>query len=151
MTDPTPTGHPGTTEIVLTQHVAAPVGQVWAAWTSAEGWSRWWWPHWEDTEYAVDARPGGSYLARSATGGAGVSGEFTLVEPPHALELTWRWDGEPGEDTVRVELAEQRNDGSAGTLVTVRHRTSASGAEDYRDGWTFVLRNLAASLPAPPG
>lgn len=133
------------TELVVTQHVPAPIDQVWDAWTSAEGWARWWWPHWEDTEYVVDARPGGRYLARSAQGDAWVEGEFTLVEPPHTLEMTWRWD-EPSEDTVRVDLTDQPGeDGSAGTLVTVRHRTAASGVDDYRQGWEFVLTNLASA------
>lgn len=132
-----------TTELVLTQQVAAPVDQVWTSWTSAEGWARWWWPQWTDTEYVVDARPGGTYLARSAGGDAGVSGEFTRIEAPHVLEMTWRWDGEEVVDAVRVELAE--SDG--GTLVTVRHRTGSEGVENYRMGWEFVLANLASSAP----
>ena len=151
MTSSSPSTDDAITELVVTQQVPAPVDQVWAAWTSAEGWARWWWPHWEDTEYEVDAREGGRYLARSAEGGAGVAGEFSTVEPPHLLEMTWRWDGEPGEDTVRVELTEQELDGLAGTLVTVRHRTAAGGVDDYRQGWEFVLGNLAASQPAPRG
>ena len=85
-----------THELVITQHVPAPVEEVWAAWTSAEGWARWWWPQWADTEYVVDARPGGTYLARSVEGDARVTGEFTTVEAPHLLEMTWRW-GEPVE------------------------------------------------------
>lgn len=134
------------TELVVTQQVPAPVDKVWAAWTSAEGWARWWWPHWPDTEYVVDARPGGSYVARSATGGS-VEGEFIRLDPPHALEMTWRWDGEPGDDTVLVVLSAQDD----GTLVTVRHRTLSTGVDDYRMGWEFVLGNLAAAQSAPPG
>lgn len=130
-----------TTELVITQHVPAPIDRVWAAWTSVEGWSTWWWPHWPDTEYVVDARPGGTYLARSAAGDAGVTGEFSLVEAPHTLEMTWRWDGEETEDSVRVELTEEPG---GGTLVTVRHRTTEGGAENYRMGWEFVLGNLSA-------
>ena len=95
-----------TTELVVTQHVVAPVGQVWSAWTSAEGWARWWWPQWEDTEYVVDARPGGPYSARSAQGGTGVEGEFVTLEAPRRLEMTWRWDGEAAEDRVIIELTE---------------------------------------------
>ncbi|MGO0575466.1 SRPBCC family protein [Ornithinimicrobium panacihumi] len=132
------------TELVVTQQVPAPVDQVWAAWTSAEGWATWWWPQWEDTEYAVDARPGGTYLARSMEGDAGVTGEFTLLEAPHTLEMTWRWDGEDAEDVVRVELTEA----DGGTLVTVRHRTGTDGVENYRMGWEFVLSNLVSTGPA---
>lgn len=125
-------------ELVVTEHVPAPRAQVWAAWTSADAWTRWWWPHWEDSQYVVDAQPGGQFLARSVQGGAGVEGEFTLVEAPRALEFTWRWDGEAGEDAVRVELAEA----DGGTVVTVRH-TTGDEPDDYRAGWEFVLGNLA--------
>ena len=136
-----------TDELVITQHVAAPVEEVWAAWTSAEGWARWWWPQWADTEYVVDARPGGTYLAHSVEGDARVTGEFTTVEAPHLLEMTWRW-GEPVEDTVRVELTDSPgDDGTPGTLVTVRHRTDPAGMDNYRMGWEFVLGNLASSVP----
>lgn len=136
-----------TVELVVTQHVPAPVKAVWAAWTSAAGWARWWWPHWPDTRYEVDARPGGAYLARSAQGGAGVEGEFVALDPPRALELTWRWDGEATQDRVVVELAPEGD----GTLVTVRHTTGSGGADDYRQGWEFVLGNLARAFPAEQG
>lgn len=64
----------GTTELVVTQQVAAPINDVWAAWTSVEGLARWWWPRWPDT---------------------------------------------------------------------VWHRTASGGADDYRQGWEFVLGNLS--------
>lgn len=70
------------TELVMTQHVAAARERVWEAWTTAEGLARWWWPHWPDTAYEIEARPGGRWLARSAEGGTGVEGEVVaLVEP----------------------------------------------------------------------
>lgn len=130
------------TELVVSQHVAASLQQVWEMWSTAQGWSRWWWPQWPDTVYELDARPGGSWLVRSAQGGAGVQGEVRSLDPPRSLQLTWRWDGEAAEDLVDVELAE--HDG--GTSVTVRHRTAAAGSDDYRQGWEFVLGNLEASL-----
>jgi uncharacterized protein YndB with AHSA1/START domain len=133
-----------TTELVVTQHVPAPVAAVWEAWSTAQGWARWWWPQWPDTVYELDARPGGAWLVRSAQGGAGVQGEVRSLDPPHSLQLTWRWDGEAAEDLVDIELTQQDD----GTSVTVRHRTAATGAGNYRQGWEFVLANLAASLRA---
>lgn len=126
-------------EIVVSQRVPAPVEVVWRSWASAAGWARWWWPQWPDTVYEVDLRPGGGYLARSAVGGAGVEGEVVAADPPGTLELTWRWDGEGVEDRVLVRLETE----GEGTLVTVRHRTSAPGPDSYRQGWEFVLGNLA--------
>ena len=89
-------------------------------------------------------RPGGAWLVRSEQGRAGVQGKVRSLDPPHSLQLTWRWDGEAAEDLVDIELTQQQD----GTSVTVRHRTAATGAGDYRQGWEFVLANLAASLRA---
>ncbi|WP_131105450.1 SRPBCC family protein [Ornithinimicrobium sufpigmenti] len=130
----------GTTELVVTQQVAAPIHDVWAAWTSVEGLARWWWPHWPDTVYVMEARVGGRWSARSEQGGSGVEGEVVALDEPHVLELTWRWGGERVEDLVRVELVET----DSGTSITVRHRTPSGGTDDYRQGWEFVLGNLGA-------
>lgn len=131
-----------TTELILTQHVAAPIADVWAAWTTPGGLARWWWPHWPDTAYMMEAKVGGRWSARSDQGETGVEGEVLRLEEPHSLELTWRWDGENGEDLVRIELAET----SDGTSVTVRHRTRSKEMDNYRLGWEFVLGNLLNAL-----
>ncbi|RIK15423.1 MAG: hypothetical protein DCC50_08150 [Acidobacteria bacterium] len=131
-----------TTELVLTRTVDATPEQVWAAWTTPEGLARWWWPHWADTAYQMEAHEGGRWSARSAEGGAGVEGEVLAAEEPRLLELSWRWDGEDAEDRVRVELTGQ----GGSTLVTVRHRTRTAGVDDYRAGWEFVLGNLTSAL-----
>ncbi|WP_192498658.1 SRPBCC family protein [Ornithinimicrobium pratense] len=135
------------TELVVHQQVAAPIADVWAAWTTVEGLVRWWWPHWPDTIYEMEAISGGRWSARSEEGQTGVEGEVVSVDEPHVLELTWRWDSEDSEDAVRVELAEI----DGGTSVTVRHRTPSSGQDDYRQGWEFVLGNLQAALEAEAG
>lgn len=131
-----------TTQLVLTRQVDAVPEKVWAAWTTPEGLARWWWPHWSDTAYQVEPRVGARWSARSAEGQTGVEGEVLAAEEPLLLELSWRWDGEPAEDRVRVELAGR----DGGTLVTVRHTTAAAGADDYRAGWEFVLGNLGSAV-----
>lgn len=132
-----------THELVITQHVPAPPKEVYAAWLTAEGLSRWWWVNIGDTTYAVDGRVGGDYLVQSVAAGIGVRGTFTRLEEPHLIELTWTWlDGvDPGpEEQVRVDLGAQ----DVGTLVTVAHRVAAAdGVESYRQGWEHVLGNLA--------
>jgi uncharacterized protein YndB with AHSA1/START domain len=132
------------TELVLTQHVQGAVADAWTAWTTPEGLARWWWPHWPDTVYVMEARPGGRWSARSQEAATGVEGEVVRLDVPHTLELTWRWDGDDAEDHVRVDLAPQ----DAGTSVTVRHRTATRSGEDYRQGWEFVLGNLRDLPPA---
>lgn len=136
------------TEITVSQEVPAPIEDVFAAWTDAERLATWWWPMWPDTSYDVDARAGGAYAIRSATGGVGVHGVFVTIDPPRRLELTWVWedDGVDGpEERVLVELAPQ----GAGTLVSVRHTTEAAGAEDFRQGWTHCLARLGGQAAAP--
>ncbi|GGK77243.1 hypothetical protein GCM10011509_27310 [Ornithinimicrobium pekingense] len=137
--------------LVVSVQVPAPPERVWRAWTSAGAWSRWWWPHCLDTGYVVDARPGGFYRAWSAGPGVGVHGTFTEVEEPRRLGMTWFWEGEvvdPPREHVVVELAPE----GASTLVTVTHEVATQeAADDYREGWTFVLGNLAAYLGGDGG
>lgn len=97
------------TPLVLSQHVPAPPAEVYAAWLTAEGLSRWWWVGIGDTTYEVDGREGGSYLVRSAAAGIGVRGTYTRLVEPSLVEMTWTWlEGEvPGpEERVRVDLTE---------------------------------------------
>lgn len=140
--------------LVVTTTVPAPPDDVWRAWTTAAAWGRWWWPHWPDTRYDVDARPGGFYRAHSPGAGVGVHGIFTEVEDGRRLSMTWTWEGEvadPPRERVAVELT-ARGDG---TEVVVTHKvaegvaeqvTDGTGAEDYRQGWEFVLGNLVTYL-----
>jgi uncharacterized protein YndB with AHSA1/START domain len=102
------------------------------------------WPHWPDTAYTMEAKAGGRWSARSEQGETGVEGEVLRLAEPHALELTWRWDGEKVEDLVRIRLAET----SDGTSVTVRHRTPTRALENYRLGWQYVLGNLSTAVQA---
>ena len=132
-----------THELQITQHVPAPPAEVYAAWLSPEGMSRWWWVAIGDTTYVVDGRVGGDYLVRSASAGIGVRGTFRTLQEPELIELSWVWlDGEAAgpEEFVRVDLAAQ----DGGTLVTVTHQVAdADGVESYRQGWEHVLGNLA--------
>lgn len=137
-----------THELVITQHVPAPPPEVYAAWLTPEGLSRWWWVAIGDTTYAVDGRVGGAYAVRSRAAAMGVQGIFTRLEEPRLIEMTWTWlDGDVAgpEEVVRVDLAAQDD----GTLVTVTHQVArADGVESYRQGWVYVLGNLAR-LPTP--
>ncbi|WP_256842883.1 SRPBCC family protein [Ornithinimicrobium cryptoxanthini] len=132
-----------TRDLVITQHVPAPPHQVYAAWLTPEGMSRWWWVSIGDTQYAVDGRVGGDYLVESVGAGIGVRGTFTRLEEPSLIELTWIWlEGAVAgpKEHVRIELSPQ----DGGTLVTVTHHVATGdGVESYRQGWEHVLGNLA--------
>lgn len=124
--------------------------QVWTAWTTPEGLASWWWHTWKGVGYAVDARPGGDYRIEAPVQGIGVRGTFRVVQPTERLVFSWIWfDIDDGRtvvqpaDEVEVRLAAE---GEA-TRVLLRHTgpwTTPDAADDYRQGWAFVLDALAA-------
>ena len=128
--------------------IDAPVERVWRAWSSAEGLSAWWWAHWGDVAVAADVRVGGAYRIESAGHGVAVAGEYLVVEPERRLAFTWRWTDEEGE--TRDEAVEVRfTAADAGTVVSVRHTgpwQDEAPVDAYRQGWEFVLTQLASSV-----
>jgi uncharacterized protein YndB with AHSA1/START domain len=134
----------------LERVVSAPPAQVWSAWTTEEGLASWWWSHWNDTTYAVDLRPGGTYLIETPSQGIGVTGEFLRIDEPHALEMTWVWidDGDRSE-VERVAVAFTPED-AASTRISITHTgpwTTPEPAENYALGWNSTLDQLQAMLP----
>jgi uncharacterized protein YndB with AHSA1/START domain len=134
------------TELRLERTYAASPDRVWRAWTTPEGLAAWWWTHWEDVTYAVDARVGGAYRILAAGAGIGVEGELVEVDEPHRLAFTWVWleDGAPGP-VERVEVTLTPTD-AGGTHLALRHTgpwSTGEEAENYRLGWDGVLDALA--------
>jgi uncharacterized protein YndB with AHSA1/START domain len=126
--------------------INAPIARVFRAVTDPTEVAAWWG---SDDSYRVtgmtaDLRVGGSYRT-VGIGSDGlpfaVTGVYRVVDLPHAVEYTWRYEDEykPGmpETVVRYELSER--DGA--THVRVIHwgfATPAQGA-DYPAGWLRVL------------
>lgn len=82
------------TTITISRSVPVPPERAFAAWVDPEELAQWWWPQWPDTTYDLDVRAGGHYRMHSAAAGFGVTGELTVVEPPHRLAMTWIWTRE---------------------------------------------------------
>ena len=138
------------TEFAVQCRVAAPMEVVWRAWTTPGGLASWWWPQLRDTTYDIDARVGGSYRFESKAAGIGAQGEFTAVEQPGRLDMTWWWiggDTPTQPDFVSVDLQSDQ----AATQVTVTHRTPHpdDSCDDLRVGWNDVLKRLATTLVKP--
>jgi uncharacterized protein YndB with AHSA1/START domain len=127
--------------------IDAPVERVWQAWSSAEGLSSWWWAHWGDVAVAADVRVGGAYRIEAPGHGVSVAGEYLVVEPERRLAFTWTWTDDEGES--RDEAVEVRfTAADAGTVVSVRHTgpwEDEAAVDAYRQGWEFVLAQLASS------
>lgn len=125
--------------------IDAPVGEVWAAWAGADALASWWWTHWDDVAIAADVRPGGAYRIEASRHGIAVSGEFLVVDPGERLAFTWVWTDDEGatrDEAVDVTFAAS----GAGTTLVVRHTgpwDDGAPADSYRQGWDFVLAELA--------
>ena len=89
----------------------------------------------------LEARAGGVVVFDFGDEGR-AEGEVLAVEPPHRLEHTWRWPGEPPA-TVRWELT---GDATGTTLVLLHRPVRREPAVDYAVGWHAMLDALADLL-----
>lgn len=134
---------------MVQQLVTASSDQVYRSWIVPDILASWWWPHIPDARYSIQPAIGGTYRIESEAVGIGVEGEYVALEPPEAIEMTWRWldEGAPQtEEIVRVALSAV----VGGTQVTVIHELAdPADADTTRQGWRDVLNRLA-SLHAHP-
>lgn len=87
----------------------------------------------------------------SAAAGFGVTGELTVVEPPHRLAMTWIWTtgAEPtaADDAVADLVEVTFEPDGPGTRVTVRHTSTEHVAEGGAEqGWNDVMDRLPPHL-----
>lgn len=144
------------TSLHLDRLIGAPPEDVWRAFTTAEGLATWWWHTWPDTRYTIDARVGGSYRIEAAAHGIAVHGEYRVLDAPNRLAFSWIWCDEDDGMMVEGPIEEVEVTFTAtgsGTRVEVRHTgpwTTLEPAENYRQGWDFVLDALAGRMPVTP-
>jgi uncharacterized protein YndB with AHSA1/START domain len=125
---------------------AASAQEVFDAWTSPEVMRRWFHcaPDWDTPEAEVDLRVGGKVrvVMRKPDGTeAKAQGEFTLIERPHRLIMTWTFDDDPSNEQV-VDLTFTESDGST-TLAMVNSGISTDERRDAQDdGWHGCLDQL---------
>jgi uncharacterized protein YndB with AHSA1/START domain len=130
----------------------APAAAVFDAWTSPEVMRRWFHcePDWETPQAEVDLRVGGKVrvvMRRSDGSEIGASGEYTLIDRPRRLEMTWTFDDDPS-NRQRIELSFSESGGST-TVVMVNSGISSSERRDaQRRGWDGCLDELVRTLPA---
>lgn len=109
--------------MLATVTIAASPERVFRAITEPGEIIRWWRSDelYRTTNHTADLRPGGAWRSEGK-GSDGtpftVEGEFTVVEPPHRLSMTWKpaWDG--GNVTTVNYLLEPIE---GGTRLTLRH------------------------------
>lgn len=157
-----------TQEHVFERTYAAPIADVWRAWTQPELLRQWWGPEKTTiTECEVDLRVGGALRIVTVAGEemgkyAGtrwpLEGTFTHVEEPHRLiyEATSWTDGEEGATIEHVNEVELSARGDR-TVVHLRVRVTDIGsgvkarlaAYGMKWGYDAQLDKLDALLSSP--
>jgi len=129
---------------------AASVEEVFDAWTSPEVMRRWFHcaPDWETPEAAVDLRVGGEVrvvMRRPDGTQAKAQGQYTLIDRPHRLVMTWTFDDEPSNQQL-IELSFSESEGST-TALLVNSRISTDRRRRGQDeGWQGCLDELERAL-----
>lgn len=137
-----------TTDLVVTETIAAPAEVVFGYFTDPDRYARW-----MGADVTLEPERGGTY-AVGIRDGLLARGEFVEVEPPHRVVFTWGWEEHPlvpqGSSTVEVVLDEV--DGV--TTVTLTHRglPTAEERDNHGDGWRMYLGRLGvAATGGDPG
>jgi uncharacterized protein YndB with AHSA1/START domain len=127
-------------KIVVSTLVAAPVQEVWRAYTTPEDIKLWnaASADWHTTSASVDLRPGGKFCSRmeakDGSFGFDFEGEYTKVVPHQLIEYAF------GDRTAVVEFT----DGAGGVTVTVTFDGESTHTEEQqREGWQAILDNFA--------
>jgi uncharacterized protein YndB with AHSA1/START domain len=129
----------------------APAEAVFDAWTNPEVMRRWWHagPEWETPEAEVDLRVGGKVrvMMRGPDGSeVEAGGEYTLIERPHRLAMTWTFSDDPSKAQQLIELSFSESEGST-TVVMVNSGVETDerrNAQDY--GWRGCFDELERAL-----
>ena len=127
-------------KIVVSTIVAAPIREVWRAYTTPEDIQRWnaASADWHTTAATVDLRPGGKFCSRmeakDGSFGFDFEGVYTRVVPHERIEYAF------GDRAAVVEFAE----GADGVTVTVTFDAESTHSEaQQRTGWQAILDNFA--------
>jgi uncharacterized protein YndB with AHSA1/START domain len=132
-------------KITVSTVVAAPMREVWQAYTTAEDIKVWNTasPDWHTTAASVDLRPGGKFSSRmeakDGSFGFDFAGEYTQVVPHALIEYAF------GDRIGTVTFEE----GAAGVTVTVSFDSEPTHSEEQqRAGWLAILDNFSRHVSA---
>lgn len=135
-------------KIVVSTLVAAPVDDVWRAYTSPEDIRQWnaASPDWHTTAASVDLRPGGRFSyrmeAKDGSFGFDFAGEYTTIIPRQLIAYVF------GDREARVEFGP----GAQGVTVTVTFDSETTHSiEHQRAGWQAILDHFARHVEGRHG
>jgi uncharacterized protein YndB with AHSA1/START domain len=125
---------------------AASADAVFDAWTNPEVMRRWFHPapDWSTPDAEVDLRVGGKVrvvMRRPDGTETEAQGEYTLIDRPHRLVMTWTFDDDPSNEQL-IELSFSESDGST-TVLMVNRGISTEERRDAQDwGWRGCFDEL---------
>ena len=131
---------------------AAPAEEVFDAWTSPEVMRRWFHvePDWTTPLAEVDLRVGGNVriLMRRPDGTEfGARGEYTLIDRPHRLVMTWIFDHDDAGEQL-MDLSFEESEGST-TVILLNSGIPSDELRGSQDrGWNGCLDQLERALAA---
>jgi uncharacterized protein YndB with AHSA1/START domain len=131
--------------ITVEKTVAAPVQDVWRAYTSPEDIKQWnaASDDWHTTTATVDLREGGAFSSRmeakDGSMGFDFAGTYTKIVPNKLIEYSF------GERTAQVEFIEEAD----GVKVRVTFTPENTfPVEQQREGWQAILDSFARHVEA---
>ena len=129
---------------------AASAEEVFDAWTSPEVMRRWFHvaPDWATPEAEVELRVGGKVrvvMRRPDGTEAEAWGEYTLIDRPHRLAMTWTFYDDPANEQL-IELSFSESEGST-TVLMVNSGISTGERREAQDwGWHGCFDELERVL-----
>lgn len=134
----------------LERSFAASAEEVFDAWTSPEVMRRWFHcgPDWETPVAEVDLRVGGAVriLMRRPDGRqAGARGEYTVIDRPHRLVMTWTFDEAPANRQL-LELSFSESEGRTTVILINRDIPTEERRASQDLGWRGCLDQLERLL-----
>ena len=127
---------------------------VFDAWTSPEVMRRWLHcgPDWETPTAEVDLRVGGRVrvvMRRPDGNESGMGGEYTLIERPHRLVMTWTFDDDPSQraaDRALVHGGRGLDDGADGQQQDLADGAATARTRDGTGASTSSSAHSRADL-----
>ncbi len=126
-------------KITVETKVAAPIAEVWRAWTTPADIVKWnaASDDWHTTKATVDLRVGGAFSSRmeakDGSFGFDFAGTYTKVETHKRLEATF------GDRTMQIEFIP----GTDGVTVRETFDAETQNPEELqRNGWQAILNNF---------
>jgi uncharacterized protein YndB with AHSA1/START domain len=129
---------------------AASAEEVFDAWTSPEVMRRWFHPapDWDTPEADVDLRVGGKVrvvMRRPDGREFAAQGEYTLIDRPHRLVMTWTFQDDPSNEQL-IELSFSESEGSTAVLMVNSGISTDERRDSQGEGWRRCLDELERVL-----